>query len=61
MRFRTREVELGPGEFIIAPHGVEHLPESIGDACCVVLFEPRTTLNTGDVVNERTVRAPKRL
>jgi mannose-6-phosphate isomerase-like protein (cupin superfamily) len=61
MRFRSHEVELSPGEFIIVPHGVEHLPEAIGEDCCVVLLEPSTTLNTGGVVSERTVHAPTRL
>ena len=54
MRFRDREVRVGPGEFLIVPRGVEHLP--VGeDGCEVVLIEPRTTLNTGNVRNERTV------
>jgi mannose-6-phosphate isomerase-like protein (cupin superfamily) len=61
MRLRDGDVEVGPGEFIIVPHGVEHLPESIGEECCVVLIEPRGTLNTGDSVNERTVFQPERL
>jgi mannose-6-phosphate isomerase-like protein (cupin superfamily) len=54
MRFRDREVRVEPGEFLIVPRGVEHQP--VGEADCqVLLFEPRTTLNTGTVVNERTV------
>lgn len=55
MHFRERSVEVGPGEFIIVPHGVEHCPEA-PEECEIVLFEPRTTLNTGNVVNERTHR-----
>jgi mannose-6-phosphate isomerase-like protein (cupin superfamily) len=55
MGFRDRVVDLEPGEFIIVPHGVEHLPEALTDECHVMLFEPNTTLNTGNVVNERTV------
>ncbi len=54
--FLDRAVELGPGEFIIVPHGVEHLPEALTEECHVLLLEPKTTLNTGDVENERTVR-----
>jgi mannose-6-phosphate isomerase-like protein (cupin superfamily) len=53
MHFRERTVEVGPGEFIIAPHGVEHKPEADIETD-VMLFEPKTVLNTGDVVNERT-------
>ncbi len=57
MGFRDRPaVDLRPGEFIIVPHGVEHLPEALGDECHVLLLEPNTTLNTGNVENERTVR-----
>lgn len=61
MGFRDRDVDLGAGEFIIVPKGVEHRPESIGEECHVVLLEPSTTLNTGNVENERTVRHPDRL
>ncbi len=60
MQFRDREVAVLPGEFLIVPHGVEHCP--VGeDGCEVVLLEPRTTLNTGNLVNERTVASPERL
>ncbi len=57
MKFREhgveREAVVGPGEFVIVPHGVEHMP--IGDEeVHVVLFEPKSTLNTGNVRNERT-------
>jgi len=57
MRFRDREVRVEPGEFLIVPHGVEHLPVGEDD-CQVLLIEPRSTLNTGTVVNERTVTPP---
>lgn len=60
MRFRDREVWLEPGEFIIVPKGVEHLPVA-PDECDVLLLEPKTTLNTGNVVNERTVADLQRL
>jgi len=60
MRFRDREVRVEPGEFLIVPRGVEHLPVGEGD-CEIVLVEPRSTLNTGNVVNERTVAVPERL
>ena len=53
MRFRDKEVSLGPGEFIIVPKGVEHCPAA-DDECQVLLFEPNTTLNTGNLINERT-------
>lgn len=42
------------GEFIVVPRGVEHRPVA-EEECWVLLFEPASTLNTGNVVNERTV------
>ncbi len=49
-----REVKVGPGEFVVVPKGTEHRP--IGDdEVHIVLFEPKSTLNTGNVINERTV------
>ena len=53
MELRDRVVEVGAGEFIIIPRGVEHRPCADGEVE-VVLFEPASTLNTGNLVNERT-------
>lgn len=61
MHFRDAPVDLESGEFIVVPHGVEHMPEALSDPCEVILLEPGTTLNTGNVVNERTVRSLDRL
>jgi mannose-6-phosphate isomerase-like protein (cupin superfamily) len=55
MRFRDGERLIAPGEFIIVPRGVEHLPVA-EEECHVMLFEPESTLNTGNVESERTVR-----
>jgi len=60
MRLRDRDVDLGEGEFIIIPRGVEHLPVAV-DECHVLLFEPKTTLNTGHITNERTVADLERI
>ena len=60
MRFRDRDVWLDAGEFIIVPAGVEHMPVA-PEGCEVMLIEPKGTLNTGDVVNARTVAAPPSL
>jgi mannose-6-phosphate isomerase-like protein (cupin superfamily) len=60
MRFRDRDVFVSPGEFIIVPKGVEHMPEA-DDEVHIVLFEPKSTLNTGNVRNERTVVELERL
>ena len=53
MRFRDREEVIGPGEFIIVPHGVEHCPVAETEEVQVVLLEPKTTLNTGDADDPR--------
>lgn len=49
------DVMVGPGEFVIVPRGVEHCPVA-EESCEVLLFEPKTTLNTGNVEGPRTVR-----
>jgi mannose-6-phosphate isomerase-like protein (cupin superfamily) len=54
MRFRDHDEIIKEGEFIIVPHGVEHLPVA-EEEVHIILLEPKTTLNTGNVTNERTV------
>lgn len=66
LRMQLREAEtayreIGPGEFIIVPRGVEHCPLALTDEVHVVLLEPKGTLNTGNIQNERTVADPERL
>ena len=56
LEFRDRSVEIGPGDFIIVPRGVEHRPVA-EEEVEVVLFEPADTRNTGNVVHE-TFTAP---
>ena len=60
MQFRDGDVVLGPGELIVVPRGVEHCPLA-EEETHVVLVEPKTVLNTGNVRNERTVEQPERL
>lgn len=60
MQLRDRDVVVEPGEFIIIPHGVEHKPVAEQDTE-VLLFEPNSTLNTGNIRNERTVPELDRL
>lgn len=60
MRFRDREVLVEPGEFIIVPRGVEHMPVA-DEECHIVLLEPKSTLNTGNLQNERTVAELERI
>jgi mannose-6-phosphate isomerase-like protein (cupin superfamily) len=54
MEFRDRHEWIEEGEFIVVPRGVEHRPVA-EDECWILLFEPSSTLNTGNVVNERTL------
>jgi mannose-6-phosphate isomerase-like protein (cupin superfamily) len=54
MKFRDHEEVIREGEFIIVPRGTEHLPIADEEAQ-VLLFEPKSTLNTGNITNERTV------
>ena len=60
MRFRDREVAIREGEFLIVPRGVEHLPVA-EEEVHVVLLEPKSTLNTGNVKNERTIEELERI
>lgn len=54
------DVVLHEGEFFVVPRGVEHLPVAEEEAH-VLLFEPASTLNTGNIENDRTVRELERL
>jgi mannose-6-phosphate isomerase-like protein (cupin superfamily) len=55
-----REVALGPGEFIVIPRGVEHCPVA-DDEVHLLLFEPKSTLNTGNVTSDRTLPQLERI
>ncbi len=60
MKFRGREALVREGEFVIVPRGVEHLPVA-DEEVHIVLIEPKTTLNTGNITNERTVARLQRI
>lgn len=53
IKFRDRDLWLEEGELVIIPKGVEHMPVA-PEEVQVVLIEPKTTVNTGNVQNERT-------
>ena len=55
MEMGDKSIEIKEGEFLIVPKGVEHKPVA-DEEVCVMLFEPASTLNTGDKVNEFTRR-----
>ena len=59
--FRDGTVELGDGDFMVVPRTVEHRPRSLTSEPLVLMIEPASTINTGSVVSERTVKDLKRL
>jgi mannose-6-phosphate isomerase-like protein (cupin superfamily) len=54
IRLRDGEINLSEGEFVVIPRGIEHLPIADEEAQ-VILLEPKSTLNTGNVIGDRTV------
>ncbi len=60
LELRDGAVDLHPGEFCVVPRGVEHRPIA-DEETWIVMVEPATTLNTGNVQNERTVSDLERL
>lgn len=60
IRFRDKDVTLDAGEFVIIPKGIEHMPVA-EEEVHVMLIEAKSTVNTGDVKNERTVEELERI
>ena len=60
MDLRDRSIELEEGELLVVPRGVKHRPVA-EDECHILLFEPATTVNTGNVLTEKTVDDPERI
>src|SRR3954468_24588440 len=60
MEFRDPHEWIEEGEFLVIPRGVEHKPVA-EEECWILLFEPATTLNTGNISNERTLRELERV
>jgi mannose-6-phosphate isomerase-like protein (cupin superfamily) len=60
IKLRDGDIQLGEGDFVVIPRGVEHLPMA-EEEVQMVLLEPKTTLNTGNVRNERTVQELERI
>jgi mannose-6-phosphate isomerase-like protein (cupin superfamily) len=58
IRLRNEEITLNEGEFFIVPRGIEHQPVA-EEEVHLLLFEPATTLNTGNIYNERTLEKLK--
>lgn len=60
MEFRDKVVEINEGEFIIVPRGVEHKPVAVEEVE-LLLFEPASTLNTGNLENEKTRKVLRKI
>jgi len=58
IKLPDQDVSLEPGEFFIVPRGVEHKPVAEEEAH-VLMFEPESTLNTGNIQSERTIEKPE--
>lgn len=60
LELRDKSVGVDEGEFVIVPRGIDHRPVA-EDEVHVVLFEPATTLNTGNVRTDRTLEELERI
>jgi mannose-6-phosphate isomerase-like protein (cupin superfamily) len=60
IKLRDRDLHVAEGEFVVIPRGVEHLPVA-AEEVHILLLEPKTTVNTGDVSSERTVANPQQI
>jgi mannose-6-phosphate isomerase-like protein (cupin superfamily) len=60
MHFRDKIITVNEGEFLIVPHGVEHKPVA-NEEVHIMLFEPATTVNTGNIENDMTVKELHRI
>lgn len=60
MHLRDKIISINEGEFLIVPRGVEHKPFA-KDEVEIMLFEPATTLNTGNIENEQTKKELKKI
>ncbi|MCG8685246.1 MAG: cupin domain-containing protein [Desulfobacterales bacterium] len=60
IKLKDKDIQLNEGQFFIIPKGIEHMPVA-KEECHVMLFEPKTVINTGNVVNEKTVKNIKKI
>lgn len=60
IKLKDKDVHLSEGQFFIIPRGVEHCPVA-KEECHVMLFEPKSVLNTGNVTNEKTVETLEKI
>ena len=60
IHFRDRDVEVNAGEFVVIPHLLEHMPEA-PEEVEILLIEPKTALNTGNIQSDKTVANQEKL
>ena len=60
IKLRDRDVVLNEGEFFIVPRGVEHMPVA-AEETHVLMFEPKSTLNTGNIESDETIKDLERI
>jgi mannose-6-phosphate isomerase-like protein (cupin superfamily) len=60
MKFRDHQAIIQEGEFLVVPRGIEHCPVA-DEEVHIILIEPKSTLNTGNISNERTVAQLERI
>lgn len=60
MQFHDRTIHLKENELIIVPHGTDHCPRA-EDEVYILLFEPISTLNTGNIKSDKTVVNPDKI
>ncbi len=60
VKFKDKDIHLHEGEFIIIPKGTEHMPVA-HEEVHVLLIEPKSTLNTGNVINDKTIEKLERI
>lgn len=60
IKLRDKDIQLNEGQFFIIPKGVEHLPVA-EEECHVMLFEPKSVVNTGNIVGEKTKETLEKL
>lgn len=57
IKLKDKDIHLGEGEFFIIPKGIEHMPVA-AEEVEIMMIEPKTTINTGNIKNEKTVDNP---
>lgn len=60
IKLPDKELLLQPGEMVVIPKGIEHCPQA-EEECHILMFEPVSTINTGNIINEHTNQNPQKI